>query len=136
MTDVLNPEQRKRCMSRIRSKSTTPEQKVRKALTAMGFRYRLNVKKLPGCPDVVIGRLKLAIFVHGCFWHRHDCKYGQPRSATRTEFWEKKLQGNVERDRRNQAALRELGWRLLVIWECQTRDVDKLNAALYEQLHS
>jgi DNA mismatch endonuclease (patch repair protein) len=121
-------------MSRIRSKNTTPEQKVRKALTAMGFRYRLNVKKLPGCPDVVIGRLKLAIFVHGCFWHRHDCKYGQPKPKTRPEFWEKKLQGNVERDQRNQQALKDQGWRVLVIWECQTKKPDELAEILKDKI--
>jgi DNA mismatch endonuclease, patch repair protein len=131
MTDVLTPEQRKRCMSGIRSKNTTPEQRVRKVLTALGFRYRLNVNKLPGCPDIVISRLRLAIFVHGCFWHRHSCKLGQPRPATNSDFWQKKLEENRERDKRKQAELRRLGWKVAVVWECQTMKTERLQRRLH-----
>jgi len=108
-------------MSRIRGKDTKPEMVVRKLTHALGYRYRLHRRDLPGCPDLVFpGRLKV-IFVHGCFWHRHRCRYGRVRPKTRKAFWKAKLEGNRERDRRNRQALRKLGWDVLVVWECQMR---------------
>ncbi len=86
----------------------------------MGFRYRLNLKDLPGKPDLVFTRLKKIIFVHGCFWHMHRCRYGRVVPATNAEFWRNKREGNVERDKRKQKELRSLGWEILVVWECQT----------------
>lgn len=108
-------------MARVRGRDTKPELKVRRALHAAGLRYRLHAKELPGRPDIVFRPCKLAIFVHGCFWHRHEdprCKLARlPKS--RRDFWEPKLRGNRERDLRNQAELRRTGWKVLVVWECQ-----------------
>ena len=121
MTDVHNPEQRSRNMAAIRSTNTKPEMRVRSALHAMGFRFRLHRKDLPGRPDIVLPKFRTAIFVHGCFWHCHRCKYGSVVPATRADFWAAKRAGNVTRDRANRAALRKLGWRVLVLWECEVR---------------
>jgi DNA mismatch endonuclease (patch repair protein) len=108
-------------MSAIRTKHTDPEIVVRRALFAQGFRYRLNVRNLPGSPDVVLPRHRAAILVHGCFWHRHvGCRfYRLPK--TRPEFWENKLSTNALRDERDAAALLSMGWRVAVVWECATR---------------
>jgi DNA mismatch endonuclease (patch repair protein) len=119
LIDVLTPEQRKRCMSRIRGKDTKPEMVVRRLVHAMGYRYRLHQKDLPGKPDLVFPCLKKVIFVHGCFWHVHNCRYGRVKPATNAEFWERKRSGNRERDARNRRHLKHLGWQALVIWECQ-----------------
>jgi DNA mismatch endonuclease (patch repair protein) len=121
MADVLTPEQRRRCMSAIRGKDTKPEMVVRRLVHAMGFRYRLHRKDLPGCPDLVFPRLRKVIFVHGCFWHMHRCPYGQVKPKTNKAFWETKRQATVKRDRRNKRDLRALGWGTLSVWECQTR---------------
>jgi DNA mismatch endonuclease (patch repair protein) len=126
MTDVLTPEQRSYNMSRIRGIHTVPEMRVRKLLHAMGLRYRLHGKRLPGKPDLVFARARAVVFVHGCFWHMHRCKYGKPVPATNTDFWAQKRQSNVERDKRNRAVLKADGWRVFEIWECQTRTEDKL----------
>jgi DNA mismatch endonuclease (patch repair protein) len=109
-------------MSAIHGKDTKPEIRVRSLLHALGYRFRLHRKDLPGKPDIVLPRHKAVIFVHGCFWHCHECRFGAVKPATRSEFWTTKRQSNVERDRRNKAALESLGWRVLVIWECQTRE--------------
>lgn len=128
MTDVLTPEQRSFNMSHIRGRDTAPEMRVRKLLHAAGLRYRLHGKHLPGKPDIVFAGARAAVFVHGCFWHMHDCKYGKPVPATNVSFWAEKRRGNVERDRRNNQALNEAGWRVFEIWECETRDEEKLLA--------
>lgn len=122
MTDIVNKEQRSRNMSRIRGRDTKPELVVRRTAHRMGFRFRLYRKDLPGTPDLIFPKHRLAVFVHGCYWHRHSgCRFAySPKS--RVEFWTKKFEQNVERDSRNQTALRDLGWRVLVIWECETRD--------------
>ncbi len=120
MTDVLTPEQRRCNMSAIKGRDTKPEIIVRRLVHGMGFRYRLNLKDLPGKPDLVFTRLKKIIFVHGCFWHMHRCRYGRVVPATNAEFWRNKREGNVERDKRKQKELRSLGWEILVVWECQT----------------
>jgi DNA mismatch endonuclease (patch repair protein) len=124
--DPLSKSQRSALMASIRSKDTAPELAVRKVLTAMGIRYRLHGKGLPGRPDIVIRRLNLVIFVHGCFWHRHRCRRGKAMPAVRRAFWRAKFEANRKRDRRSIAALRRAGWRVLVIWECQTEDAGRL----------
>jgi DNA mismatch endonuclease (patch repair protein) len=121
MTDVHTSEQRSRNMAAIRSMHTGPEMRVRSALHALGFRFRLHRKDLPGRPDIVLPKYRTVIFVHGCFWHCHRCKYGSVFPATRSEFWAAKRGGNVARDRRNRASLRRLGWRVIVLWECKVR---------------
>lgn len=113
-------EQRSRCMSRIRSTNTSPERIVRQALTLLGYRYRLHVKSLSGRPDIVIRRLKLVIFVHGCFWHRHHCKLGQATPKSNASFWAEKFKANTRRDRKARRELLNDGWRVLTIWECET----------------
>lgn len=115
-------------MSGIRGKDTKPEMAVRKALHAAGFRFRLHRRDLPGAPDVVLPGRHVAVFVHGCFWHRHaGCHYAK-LPATRPEFWKAKLEGNAERDERNVGALRAHGWRVLVVWECAVRERETLSA--------
>ena len=121
MSDVLTPEQRRRCMSAIRGKDTKPELVVRRMAHALGYRFRLHRKDLPGTPDLVFPRLAKVIFVHGCFWHLHRCPYGRVVAKTNPEFWRRKREGNAQRDRRTRRKLHELGWKVLVIWECQTK---------------
>lgn len=121
MTDVLTPEQRHHCMSNIRNKNTKPEILVRKFLFANGFRFRVNVKTLPGTPDIVLKKYRTVIFVNGCFWHGHDdCKYFRlPKSNT--EFWKTKIIANKERDLRDWGELKEMGWYVIQLWECQLK---------------
>jgi DNA mismatch endonuclease (patch repair protein) len=128
--DVLTAAQRSFNMSRIRGSDTAPEMRVRRLLHAMGFRYRLHGKQLPGKPDLVFASARAVLFVHGCFWHMHRCKYGKPVPATNVSFWAEKRRGNVERDKRNRAALKREGWRVFEVWECQTRDPHTLPAKL------
>jgi len=126
MVDVLTPEQRSFNMSRIRSRDTRPEMVVRSIVHRMGYRYRLHKKDLPGKPDLVLTLHRKIINVHGCFFHMHHCKYGRVAPATNAQFWETKRVSNVKRDRRNLAALRRNGWRVMVVWECETRSADRL----------
>lgn len=111
-------------MSRIRSKDTSPELAVRKVLFGMGYRYRLHSSKLPGKPDIVLSKYKSVVFVHGCFWHRHPgCRFAYtPKS--RLEFWNGKFEANVRRDDHAKRQLKDLGWKQLTIWECETRKPD------------
>lgn len=118
--DVLTPEQRQLNMSRIRGRDTKPEMLVRRALHARGLRYRLHDRTLPGRPDLVFARYRAAVFVHGCFWHRHGCAMSN-LPATRQEFWRTKLASNATRDRKAIDALEAAGWRVLVVWECALR---------------
>jgi len=122
--DPLTPEQRRYTMASVHSKHTKPEMKVRSLVHGMGYRYRLHRKDLPGKPDLVFAGRKKVIFVHGCFWHGHDCKAGRKRPKTNSEYWLRKLGRNKERDVANQIALHELGWRVLILWECQLKDMD------------
>ena len=119
-------EQRSRNMSAIKSKNTKPEIKVRKVLHSMGYRFRLHSKDLPGSPDIVLPKYKTVIFVHGCFWHRHDsCKYAST-PKTRKEFWNKKFTENKKRDSEIQEKIKILDWRSVVIWECETKNIENL----------
>jgi DNA mismatch endonuclease, patch repair protein len=118
MADVVDAATRSRLMSGIRGKDTKPEMIVRRALHKAGFRYRLHDKKLPGKPDIVLPKYKTVVFVHGCFWHGHMCKeFRWPK--TREEFWREKIEGNVMRDTLNEAAITNLGWKVIVVWECE-----------------
>jgi DNA mismatch endonuclease (patch repair protein) len=117
-------EQRSRNMSAIKSKNTKPEIKVRKVLHSMGYRFRLHSKDLPGSPDIVLPKYKTVIFVHGCFWHRHqNCKYAST-PKTRQEFWNKKFNENINRDKINQENLSSKGWKIIIVWECEIKDKD------------
>ena len=121
--DVHSPATRSFNMSRIGGRNTLPELTVRRILWAHGYRYRLHKKELPGKPDMVLRRYRAAIFVHGCYWHRHGCR-ATTTPATRRDFWLRKFEDNVARDGRNVESLREAGWRVLVIWECSIRGKD------------
>ena len=117
-------EQRSKNMAAIRSKNTKPEIKVRKVLHSMGYRFRLHSKDLPGSPDIVLPKYKTVIFVHGCFWHRHEnCKYAST-PKTRQEFWNKKFNENINRDKINQENLSSKGWKIIIVWECEIKDKD------------
>lgn len=120
-------------MSAIRSKGMKPELQVRRLVHRMGYRYRLHRKGLPGKPDLVFGPRKAVIFVHGCFWHQHDCQDGH-RPKSNTSYWDEKLRRNVERDERVQAELKDMGWRVLVVWECETTHSDDLEKRLRDFL--
>jgi DNA mismatch endonuclease (patch repair protein) len=117
-------------MAAIRGRDTTPELKVRRLLHRLGYRFRLHRRDLPGSPDIVLPRYRTVVFVHGCFWHRHTgCRYATiPR--TRSDFWLEKFRQNVERDARQQAELRAAGWSVLVVWECELRQIGELSARL------
>lgn len=120
MADILTKEQRQRNMRNIKGKNTKPEILLRRALHARGLRYRLHCRNLPGSPDLVFPKYRTVIFVHGCFWHRHGCKYTSTPS-TRKDFWEQKFFQNVRRDEKNVRALEQAGWRVGIIWECQLK---------------
>jgi DNA mismatch endonuclease, patch repair protein len=117
MTDKVSPEVRSRIMASIKGKDTKPEMVIRRALHALGFRYRLHVKDLPGCPDIVLPKYKVVIMVNGCFWHGHDCHIAN-RPKSRSEYWEQKIAKNRARDGQSKSQLIELGWRVATIWEC------------------
>jgi len=117
-------------MSRIRGKDTGPEMAVRRMAHAMGFRYRLHVKGLPGKPDIVLPRHRKVIFVHGCFWHAHGCDAARRPPATHKRFWKEKFARNAARDREALRALWQAGWQVLVVWECETKDARQLRAIL------
>ena len=122
MADTVSTAKRSEIMSRVRGRDTKPEMIVRRIAHGLGFRFRLHRRDLPGTPDLVFPKHRAVIMVHGCFWHRHPgCRYATS-PKTRVRFWEDKFEGNVVRDRRNENALHELGWRVMVIWECETRD--------------
>jgi DNA mismatch endonuclease (patch repair protein) len=130
--DTLSPLERSDRMSRVRNKDTKPERAVRRLLWALGYRYRLHGRKLPGRPDIVFPRLKKVLFIHGCFWHRHPGCGRTPKS--RLEFWLPKLKENRARDLRNQRALKKLGWDFYVVWECELKDFDHVGLRLTQFL--
>lgn len=121
MTDVFSASKRSEIMSSIHGKDTKPELIVRKMLHGLGYRYRLHDKKLPGNPDLVFSGRRKVIFVHGCYWHRHNCRKGKSFPETREAFWNRKFEDNKRRDLANRRKLRKSGWDVLTIWECQTR---------------
>jgi DNA mismatch endonuclease (patch repair protein) len=134
MTDVLTPQQRSFNMSRIRSRNTRPEMIVRSIVHGMGFRYRLHKMELPGKPDLVLVRHRKIIDVRGCFFHMHDCPYGKVTPATNAEFWQRKRESNLNRDRRNLELLKKGGWKVLIVWECETKDIAHLQKSLADFL--
>jgi len=130
VVDFLSPSERSERMSRIRSSNTAPEVALRRAMHAIGFRFRLHSKGLPGKPDIVLPRHKTVIFVHGCFWHRHSgCKIATT-PKTNTEFWVEKFDRNVVRDARTREQLEGLGWRVIVVWECELRSANQVAGAV------
>ncbi len=133
MTDVHSPEVRAKNMRAIRSKNSKPELQIRRGLHASGIRFRLHDKKLPGSPDLVLRKYKTVIFVHGCFWHGHDCKYFK-LPMTRTEFWQLKIQANRQRD---SVAIKQLGtdgWNVIVVWECALRTTNYRTTELVRKI--
>jgi DNA mismatch endonuclease (patch repair protein) len=133
--DVHSPAQRSANMAAIKGKNTKPERIVRSVVHALGYRYRLHRKDLPGKPDLTFSSRKKVIFVHGCFWHMHECPYGRVAPKTNPEFWETKRRSNVDRDRKHEAALRKNDWKVLTVWECALRDLDALNETLVRFLN-
>ena len=130
MTDVFSTEKRSAVMRRVKGKGTTPELRVRKALTALGARYRLHRRDLPGKPDIVMPGRRLAIFVHGCFWHGHDCARGARVPQQNRDYWLGKVGRNVTRDASNREKLQGLGWRVETLWECDLKDAAALGTRL------
>lgn len=124
--DRFSPQKRSSVMACVKSRDTGPEKLVRSLLHAMGYRFRLHRKDLPGTPDIVLPRYKTVIFVHGCFWHQHDCCKRAKLPTTNTDFWQKKLTANKKRDARIAEELEKLGWRVLVIWECELKNREAL----------
>lgn len=133
--DVLTKEQRRYCMSRIRGKKTTPELVVRSVLRALGFRMRYNVPNLPGKPDIVIPSIRTVIFVHGCFWHGHQCRYGRVKPRTNAKFWSDKVLTNRRRDSGQRKALRGMGWNVVTVWECKTKNLCETENRLKKETH-
>lgn len=120
MTDRVSRAARSAMMAAVRGKNTEPEKLVRSILFRAGYRFRLHRRDLPGCPDIVLPRYRIAVFVHGCFWHGHDCRRGK-LPATNTDFWRSKLKGNAARDAANAARLKEAGWHVFVVWTCRIK---------------
>lgn len=125
-TDVFTPEKRSKVMARVKDKNTKPEMKVRRLAHGLGYRFRLHRKDLPGSPDLVFAGRGKVIFVHGCFWHGHDCARGSRQSKQNAEYWTAKIARNVQRDARNQAALEKQGWAVMTLWECELKDGEAL----------
>jgi DNA mismatch endonuclease (patch repair protein) len=136
MADVFAPDQRSAVMRAVKSRDTTPEIAVRRAAHAQGLRFRLNRRDLPGKPDLVFPSRRAVIFVHGCFWHGHDCARGSRVPATNRDYWRAKIGRNMARDKASLAALKKLGWRAIVIWECETRDAERLKRLILRKCHA
>lgn len=130
MSDNLTPAQRRACMQAVKGKDTTPERIVRSMLHRLGCRFALHRGDLPGKPDIVMPARNHVVFVHGCFWHGHGCARGRRKPATNSPYWRTKIRRNRNRDRRVCAALRRAGWRILIVWECQTRNPIQLGRRL------
>jgi DNA mismatch endonuclease (patch repair protein) len=135
MTDVFTREKRSLIMSRVKGRDTKPELLVRSLVHRIGFRFRVQSRKLPGNPDIVLSRWRKVIFVHGCFWHGHARCPRSKRPGTNKGFWNRKLDGNIQRDKRFCRELRRMGWKTLVVWECETRKSERLTAKLERFLH-
>jgi DNA mismatch endonuclease (patch repair protein) len=130
MSDVFSPEKRSAVMRRVKGRDTSPELKVRRMLWGLGLRYRLHRKDLPGAPDIVLPGRRLAIFVHGCFWHGHDCPRGARVPKQNRDYWTAKIGGNRARDLKSQAALGAAGWTPVIVWECELKDEAALRTRL------
>jgi DNA mismatch endonuclease (patch repair protein) len=126
MADNLTVKQRSACMRAVRGRDTTPEMRVRRAVHSFGYRYALHRKNLPGKPDLAFVSRRKIIFVHGCFWHSHRCRHGKVSPASNVAYWKRKREKNVARDREHLRVLRAAGWKVLVVWECWTRDIERL----------
>lgn len=126
MVDIFSKDKRSNIMSRVKGKNTKPELMVRTLLHKMGYRFRLHQKDLPGKPDIILKKYKTVIFVHGCYWHRHDCKRGQSLPSSNKEFWKKKFQGTIERDEKACKQLKDLGWNVGIVWQCELKNPDDL----------
>jgi len=135
MTDVFSQEERSWIMSRVKGRDTKPEILVRSFIFRMGFRFRIHRSDLPGTPDIVLPRHSMVIFVHGCFWHGHKHCPRSKRPTTNKNFWNEKLDGNIKRDERYRRVLRQMGWKVLIIWECETKNPEKLLRKLERFLH-
>lgn len=134
MPDILSKEKRSTLMSKIRSKDTLPEMLVRRLTHGMGYRYRLHVRALPGCPDLVFPARKKVIFVHGCFWHRHSGCSNAVMPKTRRDLWREKFTANKLRDKRNLQKLKSAGWSYLVLWECELGNTEELTTRIHDFL--
>ncbi|WP_215767519.1 very short patch repair endonuclease [Gluconobacter cerinus] len=134
--DTLNPTARSELMRRVRGKDTQPEMIVRRLAHRLGYRFRLHRRNLPGHPDLVFPARRAVIFVHGCFWHQHDCSRGARRPISNKAYWHSKLDRNIERDREAREQLESQGWRVLVLWECEMRDADQLSHRLISFLNT
>jgi DNA mismatch endonuclease (patch repair protein) len=134
MADSVTPVQRSANMARVKGKDTKPEKIVRSILHGMGYRFRLHRKDLPGKPDIVLPKHRKVIFVHGCFWHGHEGCHRSARPSTNKEFWNTKINGNIERDRRSLLNLANLGWSALIVWECEMRNKELLKKMLEDFL--
>lgn len=134
MADCFTHEERSRVMSSVKGRDTQPEKTVRRLLHAMGYRFRLHRRDLPGKPDIVLPKYRKVIFIHGCFWHGHPNCCRALRPQTNAEFWNKKLDSNIKRDEETQAKLKSLGWDVLVIWQCEMRDLENLRRNIKEFL--
>jgi DNA mismatch endonuclease (patch repair protein) len=126
MADTFTTRERSKIMARVRSRNTKPEKIVRQIVFGLGYRYRLHCKDIPGRPDLVFRKKKKAIFVHGCFWHGHDCRAGLNRPTSNKSYWDEKLRKNIARDKANSENLLGQGWKVLVIWECELGNIEKL----------
>ena len=133
MVDNRSPESRSALMSRIGGKDTDPEMEVRRLLHALGYRFRVHKRDLPGRPDIVFPARRKIIFVNGCFWHAHGCKIGKPPKS-RIDYWASKLECNRQRDSRNNVLLRRAGWKVLTVWQCQIRNESRLQSRLFSFL--
>ena len=133
-SDVFSKEKRASVMRQVKGRDTGPELAVRKRLTALGLRYRLHRKDLPGSPDIVLPGRRIALFVHGCFWHGHACPRGARRPKQNADYWRAKIARNVTRDGEAQAKLVELGWRVVTIWECELKDAGALSCRLQDEV--
>jgi DNA mismatch endonuclease (patch repair protein) len=136
MVDVLTPEQRQRNMAAIKGKNTKPEMVVRQLVYRLGYRYRLHRKDLPGKPDLFFPGRRKIIEIHGCYWHMHDCSYGRVMPKTNAEFWQTKRLSNVARDKRNMEKLVKQGFRILILWECEVKDITRLQERIRQFLDS
>ncbi len=121
-------------MSNIGNKDTKPELRIRSLLHQMGYRFRLHRKDLPGKPDIVLPKYKTVIFIHGCYWHRHTCKKGRSTPTSNREFWEEKFSKNIERDKRNLVELKNIGWNIITIWQCELKNMEKIQSRLKSHL--